>query len=163
MGTLAEYLVEKYSPDQSRAANGEFGEGSIEFKPSARMQRALESRVPCGVEKQRIADEQERLVSKAVGIPRTKDNSAFDMRNDEVGLELKCMQDSRNGKITMSKTALGRKLAESQAEGLKTYTIVADKRSGGGGTRYYIKSGLGSFHVSNMTPTTLSEIRSMVR
>jgi hypothetical protein len=153
------------SESEERDSHGRWtsgGDSPIEFKPSDKMLRALESRVPCGVEKQRMADEQERILSRAIGIPRTGDNSAFDLRNDEVAVELKCMQDSKNGRITMSNTALGRKLAESQAEGLKAYTVVADKRSGGGGTHYYIKQGLGSFRLGSMQRATISEIRSMI-
>jgi hypothetical protein len=56
------------------------------------MLRAMKAQNYCGVEKQRIADEQERIISKSIGIPRTRDNSAFDMRNDDVGIELKTMQ-----------------------------------------------------------------------
>ena len=134
----------------------------VAFQPTERMLRAMESRVPCGAKEQKIADEQERIISKAVGLPRTADNSAFDLRGPKVGVEIKTMQSSRSGKITMSKAALGRK--ESEANGpprLKTYTVVADKR--GGGTSYYIAKGVGSFRVSAMTPTTIAGIRSMVR
>ena len=71
------------------------------------------------------------MLSNAIGVPRTRDNSAFDLRNDEVGIEIKTLVGGKNEKITMSKTALGRKLAEQQAEGLKAYTVVVDRRARG--------------------------------
>jgi hypothetical protein len=146
------------------AGGGEWttiGGGPItDLVPSEKMKTALRAQVHCGVEKQTIADEQERITSKGIGIPRTKDNSAFDFRNKKTGVELKTMVDSRNGKITMSKAALGRKMAEAKSEHLKTYTVVADKRSGG--TQYYVKEGLGSFRVGSMTRATLPQIRAMV-
>ena len=161
----------KYSEDQERVpaghpGGGEFGGGGggagIEFKPSEKMIRAMNSQNHCGVEKQRIAEEQERITARAIGIPRTADNSAFDFRNDDVGVELKTVIDQKNGKITMSNAALGRKIGEARDDKLRTFTVVADKRSGGGGTHYYIKAGLGSFRISSMQRATLAEIREMV-
>ena len=100
-------------------------------------------------------------MSRALGVPRTADNSAFDCRNDKVGIELKTMIESKNGKITMNKAALARKLAEAKKDNLKMFTVVADKR--GGSTSYYYREGVGSFRVGSMTPVSLSELRSIVR
>ena len=138
---VAEYF-RKYSPDQPRAANGEFGEGEgVVGIVSARMQRALDSQVRTGKKEQDIAERREKVLSEAVGVPRTKDNSAFDMRNDDVGIEVKTLISGKNEKITMSKTALGRKLGEQRAEGLKGYTVVVDRRAGGlaGKATYYVR------------------------
>jgi len=137
--------------------------GTVAILPklSERAQRALDSRKPCGADKQRIADEQERIISRALGIPRTGDNSAFDLRNDKVGVELKTMVDSRNGKITMSKVAMDRKVGESVRSRIKMFTVVADKRAGG--TKYYVSKGVGSFRVRSMTLVTLPTLREMVR
>lgn len=134
---------------------------AAEFKPSDRMQRAMKAYVAANAAEQRAADEQEAKVSRALGIPRTADNSAFDLRNDKIGIELKTMLKSKNGKITMNKAALARKMAEAKSAKLKVFTVVADKR--GGQASYYISKGVGSFRVSSMTPTTLAEIRGMVR
>ena len=131
------------------------------FKPSDKIQRAMEAHKGGSLAAQRIADKQEEIVSKGIGIPRTKDNSAFDCRNAKTGVELKTMVESANGKITMSKAALARKMAEAQHDKLRTFTVVADRR--GGNTTYYYKEGLGSFRVGSMTPATLSEIRGIVR
>ena len=92
------------------------------------------------------------MLSNAIGVPRTRDNSAFDLRNDEVGIEIKTLVGGKNEKITMSKTALARKLAEQQAEGLKAYTVVVDRRARGmeGKATYYYREGLGSFRLSSM-------------
>jgi len=159
-------VLYKYDPDQPRDANGEWGSGGgskepVRLEPSEKMRRALESQVRCGAKEQRIADEQERKVSDALGIPRTKDNSAFDLNNGKTAVELKTMLQSKNGKITMSKAALARKNDEIKATKVKAFTVVADKRSGA--TKYYYSKGVGSFRVSSMTPTTLDELRAVVR
>ena len=131
-------------------------------KFSEKAQRAMESRVPCKAEKQRIADEQERIISQGVGLPRTPDNAAFDLRGPKVGVEIKTMIDSKNGKVTVSGKAFARKEAEAAGPPrLKTFLVVADKR--GGGTKYYIADHIGSLRVNSMTPTTIAGIRSMVR
>jgi hypothetical protein len=115
-----------------------------------------------------VADESERVLSEAIGIPRTGDNSAFDVRNDEVAIECKCFTTNSNDKLTINKTALGRKLAEQRAEGLKVYTVVVDRRSGWkagnpmGHATYYVKQGVGSFHLGSMTKVTLPQLKAMV-
>lgn len=138
--------------------------GSSEENLSDKAQRALKSMNKCGAEKQRIADKSEAKLSKALGVPRTKDNSAFDLRNDDVGIEIKTMVDGKNDKVTMSKAALGRKIAEKEAEGkdFKTFTVVADVR-GGGAAKYYVSEKLGSIRLGSMTPINLSDLRAMVR
>ena len=170
IGEPKEEQTEKFDPEEDRDENGRWTSGGggsdaakepIAFKPSEKMLRAIASRVPCGVREQRVADEQERKVSTALGIPRTKDNSAFDLNNGKVAVEIKCVQSSANGKITMSKAAIERKTSEAKRDKLKTYTVVADKRAGG--TKYYISKGVGSFRVSAMTPTTLAEMRGVLR
>jgi hypothetical protein len=60
----------------------------------------------------------------------------------------------------MSKAALSRKLGEAQAEGLKTFTVVADAR--GGATKYYVSNKLGSIRLGSMVRATLPEIKEMV-
>ena len=172
--------VEKFSADQPRvpaggAGGGEFagggstgGEIPVKFIPSERVQRAIASAVRTGKAEQRAADESERVLSQALGIPRTGDNSAFDVRNDETAIECKTLLDGRNSKITMNKAAIGRKLAEQQAEGLKVYTVVVDRRAGWkagnpmGHATYYVKQGVGSFHLGSMTKVTLPQLKEMV-
>lgn len=136
--------------------------GTAEENLSEKAKRALAAMNKCGADKQRIADKSEAKLSKALGIPRTRDNSAFDLRNDDVGIEIKTMVDGKNDKITMSKSALGRKIAESQADDLKTFTVVADVR-GGGAAKYYVSEKLGSIRLGSMTPISLSDLRTMVR
>lgn len=62
----------------------------------------------------------------------------------------------------MNKTALSRKLGEASAEGLKTFTVVADMR-GRSNAQYYVTNRLGSLRLGGMTKVTLSELRDMVR
>ena len=135
--------------------------GTSEANLSDKQKRALASMNKCGKDKQDIAEKSEAKLAKALGVPRTKDNSAFDLRSDEVGVEVKTMVDGKNDKITMSKAALGRKVAEAQAEGLKTFTVVADMRRGKSAI-YYVSDKLGSIRLGSMRPVTLSQLREMV-
>ena len=129
-----------------------------------RVERAKKSSVVCPKSTQDIADRSERVLSDALGVPRTADNSAFDLRNDEVGIEVKTLVNGKNEKITISKAALGRKLAEQRGDGLKGYTVVVDRRAGGltGKASYYVREGFGSFRLGSMTPTTLSALKELV-
>jgi len=141
------------------------GEGSSKSgHQSERVQRAIQSQVRTGQHEQAIADRSEKVLSKHIGIPRTRDNSAFDLRNDEYGIEVKTLVNGKNEKITMSKAALGRKLAEQRADGIKAFTVVVDRRSGGltGNATYYVKEGLGSFRVSSMKKMSISDLRELV-
>ena len=121
---------------------------------------AAKHQVICDKAIQDIADKSEAKLSKAIGVPRTRDNSAFDLRNDEIGIEVKTVVTGKNDKITMSKRALGRKLAEAQAEKLKTFTVVADVR--GGQTKYYVSNKLGSLRIGGMRQVTLSQLKDYV-
>ena len=139
--------------------------GGGEEAKNDRVERAKKSQVRTGQREQLIADRSEKVLSEAIGVPRTRDNSAFDLRNDDVGIEVKTLVNGKNEKITMSKAALGRKIAEQRADEIKAYTVVVDRRTGGlsGKASYYIREGLGSFRLGSMTPTTLSEIKEMVK
>lgn len=153
--------VEKGGPGSGPQGGRHSHEAEAKFKPSEKMLRAMKAYKPCNVEQQRAADKQEAILSKALGIPQTKDNSAFDLRNDDVGVELKTVMSGKNEKITMNKEALGRKVAEASAEGLKTFTVVADTRSGK--TQYMYSPKLGSLRLGGMTKVSLAELRSVVR
>ena len=130
-------------------------------KVSAKVELARKNAVLTGKHEQDIADRSEIKLSKALGIPRTKNNSAYDLRSEDIGIEVKTITHGNNDKITMGKEALGRKLAEQRAEGLKVFTVVADMR-GRTQAKYYVKEGLGSFRVGSMTPVSLSDLKEMV-
>ena len=163
--------------DEARVPSGEPGAGEwtsggagaakeeVSAETRERVERAKSSAVRTGQQEQAIADRSEKVLSEAIGIPRTADNSAFDLRNDDVGIEVKTLVNGKNEKITMSKTALGRKIAEQRADELKVYTVVVDRRTGGlhGQATYYYRKGLGSFRLGSMIKTTLSELRGIVR
>jgi broad specificity phosphatase PhoE len=155
--------VVKYSPDQPRADNGEFGSGSgTRAKASDRVERARKSAVLIGTKEQRQAEGVEAKFAKAIGVPQTKDNNAFDLRNDAVGIELKTLLSNSNDKITMNKYAIGRKVAEQRADNLKVFTVVADMR-GRSNAAYYVREGVGSFRLGSMTKVTLSQLKDKVR
>ena len=138
--------------------------GGAEAK-NERVERAKKSQVRTGQHEQAIADRSEKVLSDAIGVPRTADNSAFDLRNDDVGIEVKTLVNGKNEKITMSKAALGRKLAEQRADGLRGYTVVVDRRAGGltGKATYYYREGFGSFRLGSMTPVSLAQLKEIVR
>ena len=164
-------MREAYDPDEPRVEGGPHagewtsGGGGEEKEASDRVKRAIASQVRTGQHEQLIADRSEDVLSRGIGIPRTRDNSAFDLRNDEVGIEVKTLVNGKNEKITMSKTALGRKIAEQRADGIKAYTVVVDRRTGGltGKATYYVKEGLGSFRLGSMEKISLSDLRERVK
>jgi len=153
--------------DEPRNSKGEWtsgGDGSTaEERAKDRVERAKASAVRTGQHEQAIADRSEAVLSQAIGVPRTPNNQAFDLENDDVGIEVKTLVNGKNEKITMSKTALARKLGA--LDGRKGYTVVVDRRSGGltGQATYYYREGFGSFRLGSMTKTTLSELRSIVK
>lgn len=128
---------------------------------SDKVERARASAVLTGTTEQKIADDAEAKLSRAIGIPRTKNNSAFDLKNDEVGVEVKCLITGHNEKLTMSKTALARKIGEQRDEGLRGFTVAVDMRGGRQTAAYYYKVGFGSFRLGSMTKVSLSELKSI--
>ena len=80
--------------------------GGAEAK-NERVERAKKSQVVTKKAAQRIADHSEQVLADGLGMNRTPDNSPFDLRTDEVGVEVKTMVNQKNDKITMSKAAIG--------------------------------------------------------
>jgi len=140
-------------------------EGVAPYTPSDKVLRAQTAYVSANYEEQKIADEQERIVSNAVGLPRTPDNAEWDLHQPSsgVGVEIKTMIKQTNDKITMGKAALARKVEAIKAAGpgFRAYTVVADKR--GGGTRYYVREGVGSFRLNTMRQVNLPQLKSILR
>ena len=99
--------------------------------------------------KQAIADRSEEELSKSLAIPRTKDNSPFDLVGKGVGVEIKTLMDNKNSKVTMHPESRMRKIAAARKEGLRMYTVVVDRRTEGQ-VSYYFASGIGSFRISSM-------------
>ena len=152
--------------DEARNSKGEWTSGGDEAAAQTakdRVERAKASAVRTGQHEQAIADRSEAVLSQAIGVPRTPNNSAFDLENDDVGIEVKTLVNGKNEKITMSKAALGRKIGA--LDDRRGYTVVVDRRSGGltGQATYYYREGFGSFRLGSMTKTTLTELRAVVR
>jgi hypothetical protein len=152
--------------------------GGDEADHAARVERAKKSAVKTDKVSQDIAERSEVVLAKALGIPKSGNNLAFDVRNDDVAIECKTLVNGKNERISMGKTALGRKLAEQRAEGLKVYTVVVDRRAEyssriGHGVKvgdpltghatYYYKEGVGSWRLGSMTKVTLSELKEIVK
>jgi hypothetical protein len=152
--------------------------GGDEADHAARVERAKKSAVKTDKVSQDIAERSEVVLAKALGIPKSGNNLAFDVRNDDVAIECKTLVNGKNERISMGKTALGRKLAEQRAEGLRVYTVVVDRRAEyssriGHGAKvgdpltghatYYYKEGVGSWRLGSMTKATLSELKEIVK
>ena len=168
---LAEVVEKDYST-VPRDDHGRWTDSGGTIKPAMRAarpriysekaMRAIANYSPTNLAEQRAADHTEAQLSKTLGMPRTRDNSAFDLQSGKVGVEVKTMLYQKNDKITMKRDAIERKAAEIQRSGLsRTYTVVADKR--GGVTKFYVSDRMGSLRLSTMTPVTLPQLRSMVR
>ena len=134
---------------------------------SAKAQLAQRAYVSANYQEQKIADEQERILSSALGLARTPDNSTFDLlpADEHVAVEVKTMIKQKNDKITMAGDALARKI-DFISERMKTnpafraYTVVADKR--GGPTRYYIRQGVGSFRLNTMRQASINQMNEII-
>ena len=117
---------------------------------STKAEIARKNYVPANGKEQRIADEAEKELAKGLGLDRTPDNSPFDLKTGKVAVEVKTLISNKNDKITMSKDARARKLTEAAGPPkLRTYTVVADKRTPGA-TKYYYSGGVGSFRLGSM-------------
>lgn len=122
----------------------------IYFKPSTKL-------------KQAIADHSEQELSTALRIPRTKDNSPFDLVAKGIGVEVKTLIDNKNSKITMHPASRQRKITAARKEGLRMYTVVCDKRQSGQ-TAYYFASGVGSFRIASMRPvSSVAELKKLIK
>ena len=145
---------------------------------AARVERAKKSAVKTDKVSQDIAERSEVILAKALGIPKSGDNLAFDVRNDDIAIECKTLVNGKNERISMGPRALARKIAEQRAEGLKAYTVVVDRRAEyssriGHGAKvgdpltghatYYFREGLGSFHLSTMQKMTIAQIRERIK
>ena len=145
---------------------------------AARVERAKNSAVRTDKVSQDIAERSEVILAKALGIPKSGDNLAFDVRNDDIAIECKTLVNGKNERISMGPRALARKIAEQRAEGLKAYTVVVDRRAEyssriGRGAKvgdpltghatYYLREGLGSFHLSTMEKMTIAQIRERIK
>ncbi|MDE2100019.1 MAG: hypothetical protein KGL39_22385 [Patescibacteria group bacterium] len=111
--------------------------------------------------KQLIADQSEQQLSKLCGVPRTTDNSAFDLLSNKIGVEVKTLIDNKNDKITMHPESRRRKIAEAQEKKLRMYTVVIDKR--GKTPAYYYSEGVGSFRLGNLTAVRPQDLRKVIR
>jgi hypothetical protein len=115
---------------------------------SARSVRAKLSHKPATLAKQKVADRSEADLSRALGLGRTSDNDAFDLKGSKVGVEVKTMVDNKNDKITMHPSSRVRKLREARREKIKPFTVVIDRR--GPKPEFYWKKGVGSFRLGSL-------------
>jgi hypothetical protein len=137
-------------------------QGALADTPSDRVQRALAAYNPMTRTKRQIASESEKMLSQALGLPRTPDNSTFDLLGSAVGVEVKTLIDQKNDKITMHPESLQRKedAIRQAGAGFKAFTVVVDKR--GGPVSFYVSPGVGSFRIGNMSRVNLNQLRGMV-
>lgn len=107
-------------------------------------------------EHQILGDKTASEIGEAIGVPLTSNNKAFDLESKKYGIEVKTLITQNNDKVTMNSYARQLKQERQDSAGLKSFTVVVDKRPAGlgsstGTTRYFVKSGFGSFRVGSMT------------
>jgi len=149
---------------QSGAKGGQFcsGGGKVPAAPNLKAVLAKATHKPSTAAKQQIADKSEKYLSSKLRISRTDNNSPFDLKSRKVGIEVKTLVDNKNDKITMHKASLARKVKAANAEKLKTFTIVIDKRAKQ--TKYYYREGLGSFRVKGLKSVqSIEELRKVIK
>lgn len=156
-------LEKLYAGGQGSGCHGDHcGRPSTGKKEISRSERAKMAFKPSTQLKQAIADKSEQILSDSLKIPRTKDNSPFDLQSKGVGIEVKTLVDNKNNKITMHPESRQRKIAVARKEGLRMYTVVVDRRTEA--TQYYFASGVGSFRISSMKPvSSLNELKRLVK
>jgi len=114
---------------------------------------------------QKLSDKVEVEMASHLGIPRTGNNSPFDLEGKGVGVEIKTFVYQTNNKVTMNAAAIEAKLNRAGDAGLqKVFTVVVDKRSAGGRASYYLKEGVGSFRLGSMEKIgSLKALKARVR
>jgi len=176
-GIDLEWFTKRYNPNEPRDWHGRWTDSSSSSGPQSlsdrrsgrlassapgrltRSERARLSHKPSTFSKQLIADHSEQHLSKTLGIPRTNDNSPFDLQNRHVGIEVKTITDNSNNKLTMHPESLARKREAAKALGIKAFTVVIDRR--GEEPAYFYREGLGSFHLHLMTKaSSIEELKS---
>jgi hypothetical protein len=136
--------VKAYSDAEPRDSHGEWTDGGTRD----RVGDAKRTYNPATLAKQKLADAAEMRLSKAIGLPRTRNNSAFDLVGKGVAIEVKTLVDRKRDEITMHPDALQRKQKEARKTKVNAYTVVLDERPGK--QQVYWKAGVGSFTLSTM-------------
>jgi len=97
---------------------------------SNKAQRARAAYVPCTAEKQRLADESEKLISAIIHGQRTADNAPFDIIKGKNGIEVKTIFPGvKNDKITIHPESRMRKEEFARKNKIEMHTVVVDRRT----------------------------------
>lgn len=107
---------------------------------------------------QDIAEHNEVKLTKALGGIKSGDNSPFDItlksNGKTYGIEAKALITQKNDKITQKGEAIDRKMRYGKANGIspgRMFTVAVDYRSSKTAPDIYIRKGVGSFRIGNMT------------
>jgi hypothetical protein len=136
-------------------------EGRHIFISGERSARAKASHRGMTKGKMRVAMSNEARVAKAIGGRHLPDNEPFDIVKGNHGVEVKTIMEGKNDKITMHPESLQRKLDHAAANGLTPHTVAIDVR--GGAPMVYYKSGVGSYRLGGMTPTTFAGLNNHIK
>ncbi len=113
---------------------------------------AKQSYKPMSKEKERIATNSENAIAKAINGTVSGDNLAFDVVNGSSQVvEVKTIIDGKNPKITMHPASVSRKRTYIRKNKVRSFTVAVDVRGGEGAEVYYVRKGIGSFRLKNMT------------
>jgi len=140
------------SHDQSTHGRGGGGSGG-----SSRSEIAKRTHKPSTAKKQRRAEgEQARLATLVKGW-ETDDNDAFDVILGKAAVEVKCVMDNNNNKITMHPKSRRRKEKFAEDNGMTSHTVAIDVR--GGKRVYYHRASVGAFRLTAMDKVSVAELR----
>jgi len=145
-------------PGQPRDDYGRFGSGGAGGRiGESRATRAKRTHKPATVEKQRKAEAEQARLAGLVGGKETDDNEAFDVLIGKHAVEVKCVIDNDNDKITMHPESRRRKEQFAKNNGMELHTVAIDVR--GGKRAYYHRDGVGAFRLSAMERVSAAELR----
>jgi len=125
-----------------------------------RRARALRTHKPSTVEKQRRAKTEQARLAKLIGGMNTDNNDAFDVLLQGHAIEVKCVMDNNNDKITMHPKSRRRKESYARKNGMQPHTVAIDIRRGQ--RAFYYRKGIGSFRLRNMKKVTITELEAIV-
>lgn len=161
MNILASILAYGTSEGLQKAWDSR-GRGRKEHESDDRSARAKTSYVKCTAEKQRLAEESEKIVAFAIKGQRTADNAPFDILKGNRAVEVKTIFPGvKNDKITMHRESRLRKEEFASKHKLQAYTVVIDRRT----NKLYFAEGVKSYRLNKgkIREVTFRELKSILK
>lgn len=124
-------------------------------------ERARASHNAAGADRQRRGIANEKRVAAAIpGAQQLRDNEPFDVKGKGVAVEVKTIcKGAKQQKIYMKGDQIARKKRVARREKLHMHTVVFHEDSG----QWYHRKGVGTMHLSTMTPVSYGQLSELVR